>query len=637
MSGRHDDMRWGLLDLDERWPDKHLLGEYRALFSRLQTDWPLSSASWPDFVAGALGEILSGIMIEALPNERDFVEKLRRLSALGSMIMHLDAEANSEQKSLISNPRRSRLHYSSYPTSPLIGRSIASYVLSTLVADCSSAPTRIVDPTIEGAPLLLEMLLAANSEQRSSGNGKPTRGIHIYGIDRSVIATTFSSSLLRNAIDRLQSPAIEVTILNGDSFETLNQFGDFDAFINNPPWGALTDGANARNLDDLGPYCGYRDPYIAFVALGLRKLKPGGVFGFVIPFQMLTSASSSRLRIELLESAQLDVVCHLPRSVFPRLTMRTALILGKRRRDGERRSSTHLVKYDMTRLISDHSTPVTATISAELLDAAGGNAWLAAARADNVDTLPPTSCVLGDLGSVAIGLEPYRIGRGRPKQTLADLRNLPFTFSTADTGRVPILRGRDVRRYECCKAREYILVGPWLAAPDWTAERENGPRVFVREICARDGALVAAVPPDHVAPRRGILAVQCTWIDPRILCAILNSSLAASYVRQHCAGFHKESFGRIFANDLRNFPIPLILRVDARSRTGRALSARILKEVGICARAMAARDLVSLAEAQERIDEILRVAYAHDVDSGKSARQLLSGAAEIGAEHVRHA
>jgi hypothetical protein len=80
-------------------------------------------------------------------------------------------------------------------------------------------------------------------------------------------------------------------------------------------------------------------------------------------------------------------------------------------------------------------------------------------------------------------------------------------------------------------------------------------------------------------PRYGVFAVICDNINPDILCALLNSRAAAGFVRTHCAGYHKESFGRISAPDLRSFPMPTMLLRGNGGSGGSSLRAKLQRRV----------------------------------------------------------
>jgi hypothetical protein len=563
---------------------------------------------WPARLACVLGDLTD---TELAPGsacgDDQFRQRLREVSALGSMLMHLKAASSTRHATHLVNTRRNRAPYSTYPTSPKIGAAMAHYVwrIAGEMDMPRGAAIRIIDPTMEGAPLLLELAL----EAARCRSGRPHQRVTLCGVDQNPIAAPFVRGLFRRAHARFGLDGLRLDARSGDALDALEASSALQGIVNNPPWGAATDGAKGRDLAAFGPFHGYRDPYIAYVATGLRKLQPGGVFGFVVPFQVLTAASAARLRQELLDNAELEAICHLPRSVFPRLTMRTVMILGRRARDGERRAELVMVRYPMTRRIGDASEPSRSSLKSSALLKSGGGPWVIAARSELAPTFGLSVRPLGELSTILCGIEPYGLGRGRPKQTKADLELRPYSFATPGAGRAPVARGRTVRRFCVGAPFEYVRMGPWLSVQGRHMAHLNLSRVFVREICGRNGDLVASVAPAGIVARRGLLTVTCGAIAAPVLCAILNSALVAGHVRTQCAGFYRESFGRISAGYLRALPIPSILLERAEGAAGRAIRARLKRAVARASNAARGGDCRARDRAMADIDRIVEAAY----------------------------
>jgi hypothetical protein len=89
----------------------------------------------------------------------------------------------------------------------------------------------------------------------------------------------------------------------------------------------------------------------------------------------------------------------------------------------------------------------------------------------------------------------------------------------------------------------------------------------VRELCRRDGKLTAAVARNGSIPLHGVLTVIPKNVDPYVLVAILNSTVAANYVKMHAASFSKVDFQKITVNELRKLPIPTLAVQPSQRRT----------------------------------------------------------------------
>ncbi len=163
---------------------------------------------------------------------------------------------------------------------------------------------------------------------------------------------------------------------------------------------------------------------------------------------------------------------------------------------------------------------------------------------------------LGSLAVVASGVQLYGEGKGYPPQTPEVVRLRPFSFSGPGAGTTPAIRGRDVQPFRVLDPKQYVRFGRWLARVGAHQAYRRESRIFVRELCRRDGRLSAAPARDGFVPLHGVLTVLPGRIDPRILVGILNSGTAAAYVRAHTASFSKVDFQRITVEELRQMPVP---------------------------------------------------------------------------------
>jgi hypothetical protein len=605
----------GLLSLDFRWPPPTLVPAYRSACHQLTTSLTANPThSWTKVLHGYFKQHLRERLQSIGPRDTSALQvALREMSALGAMLMHLTVERSATGRARVLNERRTRTEYGTYPTSPRIAAAMARYLLLQLSRSKNTErEVRIVDPTMEGGPTLLELAFQLHRPLRrfvERSRFKPN--IVLVGGDQNPSAAPMVSALLGAWGDTGILSAPQLLLRTADAFDTLCTSEPIFAITSNPPWGGSTDGATTESVDPFGPYVGYRDPYIALVSTGLRRLQGGGPFAYVLPFQVLTAPSAAGLRQELLANCVLDHVVLLPRSAFPRATIKSVMLLGRRHRSGMRRRGFEVVSYPITKRLSDPSRPSTITTSQRMLQRLRALPWLAILRSDPPLTPRARTCPLGSVAHVTIGIKPYQVGRGNPKQTRRTLRDRPFTFPVPTSGASPIARSRDVRRFRLERVSEYTYIGEWLAASGRHLEFARRERVFVREICGRDGSLVAAIPRRRVVARYGLFTIAPTGTSPEVVCALLNSSWAAGYVRSFCAGFHKESFGRVTASDLRNFPIPLALLDGTDTTESRHLRNKIQQLVK---RLMTDATLTTDSPCFQELDTLLRGCILGDTD-----------------------
>lgn len=515
--------------------------------------------------------------------------KLRCLSAAIAMFVHLTPVPASSGRSEFVNLRRTRTAYSSYPTPPLVARAIANHLKHSL-KDKAAAST-ILDPSIEGAPILLECAHALAGKR-----------VSLVGVDRSPAAIAASRALFSHACEKYPGVYLLPELILGDGIRAMEALGPIDAFVNNPPWGERDSHEWLEALTEKD-YLGPREPYFEFVSRGLQTLKDGAPFGLVLPGQFATSRNAQKLRSRLTEDCAFTSITTLPRQCFPRATIRTLLLLGFKRRKGEIPRRVQVVYYPMTRRIRDRCEPSSRMVlQSRFLKA--DKPWFVCACFECKPLMRAKTIKLADVADVAIGIVPYKVGRGKPRQSQATVRARPFTFATPEPETVPIVRSGRIAPYHCDSPDEYIHIGPHLAYIGNHDKSRFRRRVFVRELCGRDGRLVAAPAPIGMLPRYGVFSIGLSGISENILCAVLNSDVIARYVRTSCDGLFRESFNRIRANDLRQMPLPESLASESPNRG--SLAYELEQTVRRLRRRQDAKDMSALREA---INTLVAEAY----------------------------
>ena len=529
-----------LLRLQDRWPCTCS----RAAFIRMRAT--VAEFAAVDPWASAMARIVRFLAEEQSEycQARAPHAKLRCLSAAIAMLVHLTPGRTSSGAPVAINRRRTRTPYGSYPTPPLVARAIALHLKDSFIR--KRRPITIFDPSIEGAPILLEC-----------SHVFARRQVQLIGVDRSPAAIAACHALFAYAHRQNPDAYLLPNLVRGDAFQVMETLDPIDAFVNNPPWG------ERRFHDWLDThagesYSGAKEPYILFVSRGLQILKNGAPFGLVLPGQLASAKNATKLRARLAEDCVFTSITTLPRQCFPRATVRALLLLGFKRRKGETTQRVYLVHYPMTPRLNDDCKPTTRTISQSRLSRSG-RPWFPCISVERKPNFRAKTINLGDIADISIGIIPYRVGRGTPRQTEAIVREKSYTLAAFEPGSVPILRSRHVLSYRGDPPDEYMRLGPHLAYIGDHGFSRFQRRVLVRELCARDGRLVAAPAPAGVVPRYGVFSIRLAGISENVLCAILNSSTIAQYVRTTCDGVFRESFNRIRANDLRFMPMPELL------------------------------------------------------------------------------
>jgi hypothetical protein len=577
-------------------PRKRLDGAYRVLcseFRRVARLRPGRSVSSANPQTDRRDKI--GVLIQNL-RERYKTDWLQAVASMFGMLMHFSLSKGASQN--LVNRRRPKQPNASYPNSPPLARFLADRMLGELFT--RPIPTnkvsiqrayqyaeraltfRIIDPSMESGQLLLET----------------ARGVvdRVYRVHAS--STKSAAYLCRALVERLCShclwgidrnpEAIEAAqlvfalfsrscgigemrpsnLLTADALTVSQERmgGSFDGVINNPPWGDPLRVSHRRVLRDrFKTFERQTDTYIAFAELALRWLRPGGVFALVLPSQMLATQSTSKLRDLFARAASCEEIIVLPRSAFAQATVRGAVIAGRRLPNRASRSCKVTI-YPIVKDLSTVSPVRTCKLAAKRIRDAGGNAWwpLVAGAGSSPAIGPCLS--LSRLSRVLSGIKVYARGEGRPRQTAAVVRQRRFDLRAGDPKAQAAISGRDIQDFRLGRPVRHIKLGKWLAHQGEHALLRGSTRIFVRELCRRDGKLTAAIAQNGIVPLHGVLTLVPEAIDPHILTAILNSQSAARYVRNATASFSKVDFQKITVAELQRMPIPLAA-IDARHRS----------------------------------------------------------------------
>jgi len=565
---------------------------------------------------GSSGEWSAVQSLKQKLRQRHPADWLQRLASLLAGLMHFVVD--DRDRGQLVNRRRPRKPFSTYPSSPalaeLLGDGILSYLETEPVPACCrtlrdahqfverALNFHMLDPSMESGQLLLGAAFAA--VRRIHRRHPPgSRGALLlvsallerlcadclWGIDRNELAADTVRTLFSLLGTEFGLAALELPHLRtADALADLGGLGErsFDGVINNPPWGESLAPEERERVRRAFPTVHHHlDTYVAFMELTLDCLKPGGAFAVVLPTQMLGARNSGRLRAALLERASLDRLLLLPRAPFARAAVRGIVIVG---RAGPQTATTsiRLSTYPLVKRLTDAGQPSSFTISRRSLANRGTASWWPVIAATG-SGLGSRTVPLGRVAEVFLGVQVYQRGRGSPPQSEDVVRRRPFSFASKMKGAIPAVRGREVKRFAIGPPACFIQFGRWLARTGSQDELRGSVRIFLRELCRRDGRLTAAIAEDGYIPLHGVLTVLPQAIDARLLAAILNSESAATYVRGHAASFSKVDFQRITVQELRAMPIP-IAAVRPSCRAALGLSEATASERSRCRTVLAA-------------------------------------------------
>jgi len=547
-----------------RWPDVELLRTYGVVY-RLYEEAVRAGCRKHRPPHLAVNRAFSSICERFVKGE--FTEELRHaygagwLQAVASilgMLMHLsvgDSVATSEHCTL-HNRRRPGKQFSTYPTAPAVAALAAEHVVALA---WRGATLRVIDPSMESGQLLLAVAQAVLRRVKKPSRPGVLQNLCrncLWGVDRKPQAAESVSvvfRLLAREYGLEFEPPRHLLIENTLRWQAPIQF---DAVINNPPWGErMTNSERIWLRREFAKGRMRGDTYIAFTELAMRLLRPGGAYAFVLPAQALSSENARGIREMLSGDTHLMDVHVLPRHAFATASVR-ACVLGGVLQKPEPGAACRTVVYPFRKSLLYTARPWTGELPVSDLRSAGGDSWWSLLHSHTWRPFEQKMVPLETVAAVHLGVQVYGVGRGSPPQTRRLVRQRPYTSQVNAAGWTRAVQVRDLTPYHVSPPTQYIRFGKWLASPRSHEKLLNRTRVIVRELCHRDGRMSAAIARNGAIALHGIFTLVPRGIDAHALTAVLNSQRVAEYVRVRAASFAKVDFQKITTAELRSLPIP---------------------------------------------------------------------------------
>jgi hypothetical protein len=567
---------------------------------------------------------------------------LQALSSILGMLMHFSLLGGREPR--LTNDRRPQHSYTTYPNSPWVAAWLGQFLVDQLAHRQLRTTTRqlnvvdryilqhlnftVLDPSMESGSLLLAIAQAVCLRITNEFGNGTQKGCRIkraalnrlysdclWGFDRSNLAVPAVRAILTLfAWNEIGEPVHANNLVRRDSLAAFatGRLGRFDCVINNPPWGErLTDRERHTLQTAFSSVARWTDTYVAFGELAIRSLRPQGVFGLILPSQVAGTTNTARLRHLLTTECTIDELVLLNRAAFADASVRGIVLVGKHGIPNPEHRCRATTSGLGKPLASIRRTNTRILLHRSLASQSQASWWPLLCQLKSRGLNSYNSIKLGCISDVLVGVQPYHVGKGKPRQTALTVSEKWYSSHYPIPDYSPAVRGADVRQFSLRSPKEYVRMGEWLAYPGRHASVLSSPRVFVRELHDRSGMLNAAVCTSPYIPLHGVLTLlPRKGVDVFALATLLNSWLVSDWVASNTASFTKVDFQRITVNELRRCPIPaLVLTPDLRRRvklstaTAREEIARAdLRTIG---RRLSAGGITDQAEAGRELKHIL--------------------------------
>jgi adenine-specific DNA-methyltransferase len=294
------------------------------------------------------------------------------------------------------------------------------------------------------------------------------------------------------------------------------------------------------------------DTYILFVEKALSLLKPNGFLGYIIPNTWLLNLSSNEIRNYIFNKTQIESIIHYGRSVFPRVTVDTEVIVVKNGEPTEDHQIAIIV-------ISKDGHEESYHLSQQRWQASNGEPVNVFEKPEYVPLADKLrNCIiLDEVAKITQGAKPFQTGKGKPKQTKEIVKAKPFVAEEPkDETFRPLLRGSLIQRYRILWDHNYyISFGDWLAEPRYSANFDAPSKIVIRQT---GDSLVATIDQDQFIVRDNLYTILPQGnINIRYLLGLINSRLLKWFYQKILNPELGEALAQVKRGHLAKLPIAL--------------------------------------------------------------------------------
>lgn len=263
-----------------------------------------------------------------------------------------------------------------------------------------------------------------------------------------------------------------------DEFPKVFANGGFDVVIGNPPYGAEISNSQKLFLENHYKIFEYQvNTYVLFYEKGFSVLKKDGLLGYITPATFTYQHYFKKLRAFFQESKQIAISKYFY-EVFDDADIGDSVswTIQKRKNDyGDILIQTCATIEDSMRF------PVLKNYFSVVSER--DNTYLLSETGINISRFFENSSELGSIAEIIVGIKPYQIGKGKPKQTKEVVKEKIFTSETKkDNSYLQCVIGKDFHRYGFTKEpRMFLKYGKWLAEPRESAPFFENEKIIIRQ------------------------------------------------------------------------------------------------------------------------------------------------------------
>ncbi len=303
----------------------------------------------------------------------------------------------------------------------------------------------------------------------------------------------------------------------------------FDAIVGNPPYVKVVDKFILKFFQQNYQHQNYQyDLYLLFLERYHHLLNKTGLLGVIIPNTWLQSVTFTNIRKHLLNAYSWKKILHSKKHIFDAV-VDTHVIIFENGNAGKE-------NYFDVDLVQDEKA-----IPYQQLDQ---NAFKKNGEIVNVLARPEetqlykkilaNSIFLKECSISTVGVKPFQVGKGFPKQTREIVDEKPFVKENQHKPEgenwLPLLRGSLMNKYvNFWNENSWIQYGEWLAEPRKPEIFQAEEKIIIRQTADR---IIATIIGRNIIARDNLNIVIPQYINGNFVLGNLNSKLTDFYYQQ---------------------------------------------------------------------------------------------------------
>jgi type I restriction-modification system DNA methylase subunit len=351
-------------------------------------------------------------------------------------------------------------------------------------------------------------------------------------------------------------------------FPEVFKVGGFNVVIGNPPYvftrEQFVESEKEYYAQKYKAMWEKKNTYMLFMEKSFQLISEGGFASFIVPNSWLTIESAKELRKIIIPL--LTEVLDLNYEVFKKVSMEPSIFTIK--------GSASSGKVMCSKISSKEQFLKAKVLEIDRSQWLEGNGRIIVSGNEKSHSLCEKifseSIPLGSKFDVFTGLQAYEKGKGKPKQTLSDVKNRIYDYDFKfDKDTYKYLNGSDISRYYISWSKTFLRWGYWLSQPR-SIDMFKRPRVLVREITGKYPNCLYSVYVDELYLNNksivNILHRNDDVLELKFLQAFLNSNLMSYFYKNNAVKSSRKLFPKVVIRNLREFPYPMNIAPDILMR-----------------------------------------------------------------------